>query len=96
MQFYLLVPPTRQHFTPAQIATMAEMDEIRARTSKKDTSVREEEVRKAASLGLIEFVRDCGGLIGRETGASLVIAEIMLFAEGGELFFWLESLWNAR
>ena len=29
-------------------------------------------------------------------GASLVIAEIMLFAEGGELFFWPESLWNAR
>ena len=59
-QFYLLVPPTRQHFTPAQIATMAEMDEIRAWTSKKDTSVREEEVRKAASLGLIKLL----GIVG--------------------------------
>jgi pumilio homology domain family member 6 len=82
--FHLLVPRTRRHFTPAQIATLAETDEVRGRTSKKDTSVREEEVRKAASEGLLQFVTDEGAKVGRETGGSLVVAEIMLYAEGGK------------
>ncbi|KIM72847.1 hypothetical protein PILCRDRAFT_829556 [Piloderma croceum F 1598] len=80
--FHLLVPRTRRHFTPAQIATLTETDEVRARTSKKDTSIREDEVRKAASEGLLEFVKDEGARVGRETGGSLVVAEIMLYAEG--------------
>jgi pumilio family protein 6 len=57
---------------------------VRARTSKKDTGVREEEVRRAASEGLLEFVREEGARVGRETGGSLVVGEIMLYAEGGE------------
>jgi pumilio homology domain family member 6 len=63
---------------------LVETDEVRARTSKKDASVREEEVRKAASEGLLEFVKDEGARVGRETGGSLVVAEIMLYAEGGK------------
>jgi pumilio family protein 6 len=63
---------------------LTETDEVRARTSKKDASVREEEVRKAASEGLLEFVKDEGAKVGRETGGSLVVAEIMLYAEGGK------------
>jgi pumilio family protein 6 len=81
--FHLLVPRTRRHFTPAHIATLAETDEVRTRTSRKDANIREEEVRKAASEGLLEFVKDEGAKVGRETGGSLVIAEIMLYAEGG-------------
>lgn len=84
--FYLLVPRTRRHFTPAQIATLAETDEIRARTSKKDANIREEEVRKAASESLLDFVRDEGAQSARETGGSLIVAEIMLYAEGGDCF----------
>ncbi|KAJ7916192.1 armadillo-type protein [Mycena leptocephala] len=72
---YLIVPRTRRHFTPAQIASLAETDEVRARTSKKTQEVREAEIRAGASEAL-------GGLLLRETGASLVVTEIMLFAEG--------------
>lgn len=82
--FHLLVPRTRRHFTPAQIVTLAQTDETRARTSKKDAAVREEEIRKAASDGLLEFVREEGGRLARETGGSLVVGEIMLYAEGGQ------------
>ncbi|KAJ6475719.1 armadillo-type protein [Mycena vitilis] len=79
---YLIVPRTRRHFTPAQIASLVETDEIRARTSKKTQEVREAEVRASASEALIKWVKDKGGLLLRETGASLVVTEIMLFAEG--------------
>lgn len=62
---------------------------MRGRTSKKDTGVREEEIRKAASEGLLEFVSNEGATVARETGGSLVIGEIMLYAEGGKDFFFL-------
>jgi len=87
--FYLLVPRTRRHFTPALIATLAEMDEIRIHTSKKDALVRAEEVKKAASEGLLDFVKREGANMARETGGSLVVAEVMLYAEGGEQVFFL-------
>jgi pumilio family protein 6 len=80
---YLIVPRTRRHFTPAQIASLAETDEVRARTSKKTQEVREAEIRAGASEALVKWVKDKGGLLLRETGASLVVTEIMLFAEGG-------------
>jgi len=80
--FYLLVPRTRRHFTPAQIVSLSETDETRARTSKKDAAVREDELRKAASESLLEFVVNEGGKVSRETGGSLVVAEIMLYADG--------------
>ncbi|KAF7377819.1 PUM-HD domain-containing protein [Mycena sanguinolenta] len=80
--FYLIVPRTRRHFTPAQIASLAETDEIRARTSKKTQEVREAEVRAGASEALIKWVKDKGAGLLRETGASLVLTDIMLFADG--------------
>ncbi|KAJ7661236.1 puf family RNA-binding protein [Mycena rosella] len=79
---YLVVPRTRRHFTPAQIASLAETDEVRARTSKKTQEVREAEIRAGASEALIKWVKDKGAALLRETGASLVLTEIMLFAEG--------------
>ncbi|KAJ6617539.1 puf family RNA-binding protein [Mycena sp. CBHHK59/15] len=79
---YLIVPRTRRHFTPAQIASLAETDEVRARTSKKTQEVREAEIRSGASEALIKWVKDKGALLLRETGASLVVTEIMLFADG--------------
>ncbi|KAF8067011.1 armadillo-type protein [Lyophyllum atratum] len=80
--FYLLVPRTRRHFTPAQIASLAETDETRARTSKKAPEAREEEVRKFASEALVDWVEQNAASIVREPGGSLVAAEIMLFADG--------------
>jgi hypothetical protein len=86
--FYLLVPRSRRHFTPAQIAIIAETDPIRAKTSKKSTVVREGEIRAAASEGLLKFVADNGAEAARDTGGSLVVLEIMLYADGG----WCISL----
>jgi len=86
---YLLVPRSRRHFTPAQTAVLAETDKVRdgvegkrEGTSKKDAAVRATEVRQAASPDLIEWVRTDGASAVRETGGSLVVGDIMLFAEG--------------
>ncbi|KAI6000909.1 armadillo-type protein [Pisolithus albus] len=80
--FYLLVPRTRRHFTPAQIGVIAETDSIREKTSKKDSDVRSAEIRQAASPNLIKFVEEKGAEIARDTGGSLAVLEIMLYAEG--------------
>ena len=81
--FYLLVPRTRRHFTPAQIALLGETDAARSRTSKKAADLRESEIRTGASEALLEWVKEKGGSIVKEPGGSLVVAEIMLFGEGG-------------
>ncbi|KAF9043743.1 ARM repeat-containing protein [Hymenopellis radicata] len=79
---YLLVPRTKRHFTPAQNALIAETDEIRARTSKKDAESRENEIRTGASEVLLAWVAEKGETIAREPGGSLVVAELMLFGDG--------------
>ncbi|KAH9855555.1 ARM repeat-containing protein [Lenzites betulinus] len=80
--FYLVTPRTRRHFTPAQIATLAETDPTRAKTSKKEDALRASEIRKAASEGLLQWIADSGADVARDTGGSLVVCEIMLEAEG--------------
>ena len=68
---------------PAQIASLAETDEIRSKTSKKSPTIREEEVRKAASEDLIQWVEESGEALIRDPSGSLLVGEIMLYAEGG-------------
>ncbi|KAJ3551893.1 hypothetical protein NM688_g4447 [Phlebia brevispora] len=80
---YLVSPRTRRHFTPAQISLLAETDAVRAKTSKKDDQLRTEEIRKAASEPLLSWVAEKGAEIARDPGGSLVVGEIMLYAEGG-------------
>ncbi|KAI1798466.1 ARM repeat-containing protein [Ganoderma leucocontextum] len=80
--FYLISPRTRRHFTPAQIATLAETDSIRANTSKKDDIVRTSEIRKAASEGLLSWIAQSGADVSRDPGGSLVVLEVMLEADG--------------
>jgi len=82
--FYLLVPRTRRHFTPSQIAVIAETDTIREKTSKKDNVLRTTEIRQAASPGLLKFVEEKGAEVAHDTGGSLVVLEIMLYSEGGQ------------
>lgn len=53
---YLISPRSRRHFTPAQIACLAETDEVRSRTSKKSPESREAEIRKSASDGLLTWM----------------------------------------
>lgn len=62
---------------------IAETDNIRAKTSKKDSATRESEIRKAASEELLQFVAENGAETARDTGGSLLVLEIMLYAEGG-------------
>lgn len=69
----------------------------KAGTSKKERGLREAEVRGAASPGVLEWVeemrweKDSGaggkkviGEVVRDPGGSLVVAEVMLYADGGE------------
>lgn len=81
---YLVAPRTRRHFTPAQIATIAETDATRAKTSKKDGALRASEILKAASEGLLDWVAQNGAEVSRDPGGSLVVLEVMLEADGGE------------
>jgi len=83
---YLISPRSRRHFTPAQVATLAETDVTKAQTSKKDDSVRAAEIRKAASEPLLEFVAKYGKEVVMDTGGSLLANEIMLQADGGTCF----------
>ncbi|RPD65176.1 ARM repeat-containing protein [Lentinus tigrinus ALCF2SS1-7] len=92
--FYLVAPRTRRHFTPAQIATLAETDAIRAKTSKKDDELRTSEIRKAASEGLLNWVAQSGAEVSRDPGGSLVVCEIMLDADGDKTSA-MEALLNA-
>ncbi|EPS98150.1 hypothetical protein FOMPIDRAFT_1061485 [Fomitopsis schrenkii] len=79
---YLVCPRTRRHFTPAQVANLAETDRTRARTSKKDDTIRAAEIRKAASDGLLSWLAESGATVAREPGGSLVVCEVMLYADG--------------
>lgn len=85
--FHLIVPRSRRHFTPAQIALIAETDTIRAKTSKKDDIIRQNEIRKAASEELVQFVVENGVETARDTGGSLLVLDITLYADGGHVSF---------
>ncbi|KAJ3717961.1 armadillo-type protein [Lentinula raphanica] len=87
--YYLLVPRSTRHFTIAQIRALGETDGARdgirgsgEGTSKKSPAVRQEEVCRGASEGLISWVEKRGADLVREPAESLVVLEIMLRADG--------------
>lgn len=82
---YLLVPRSHRHFTPSIVRTIAETDAIREKTSKKDNELRKDEIRKFASAELIAFVVEHARELVSDPGGSLVVGEIMLYADGGTL-----------
>ncbi|KAF8326826.1 armadillo-type protein [Cantharellus anzutake] len=79
---YLLVPRSSRYFFPSMNDILAATDETRSLTSKKDATARAKEIREASSDGLIQVVIDNADDILRDPGASLVLLEIMLCAEG--------------
>ncbi|KAF9527234.1 armadillo-type protein [Crepidotus variabilis] len=79
---YLIVPRTRRHFTPAQIACLSETDITRVKTSKKSPESREEEIRKVASEDLLKWIEDSAHLLAKEPNGCLVLAEVLLHADG--------------
>jgi pumilio family protein 6 len=66
------------------VSALAATDALRAKTSKKDEAVRRDEIRRAASPALLALVEERGVEMSRDPKGSLVVAEIMLFAEGGQ------------
>lgn len=87
---YLLTPRSKRHFIPSTIALLAYHDTARALTSKKDPAVRTSELRKAVSPGLIEVIKDdVQGALVRDAGASLLVGEVLLYAEDGEFLVCL-------
>lgn len=92
---YLLVPRSPRHFPPALVANLAQTDEIKTKTSKKDEEVRRKEIREAASPDLVASIERMGKGDGeggveemvRDPGGSLLVAEIMLYADGGTCSF---------
>ncbi|KAF5391242.1 hypothetical protein D9757_003012 [Collybiopsis confluens] len=91
---YLLVPRSRRHFTVAQINALVETDGIisdiqdkdgklvREGTSKKDAGVRREEIRKGSSEALLKWVEEQGSTVIKDPAGSLVIGDVMLYADG--------------
>lgn len=83
---YLIVPRSPRHFPPATTVLLAETDAARARTSKKDADVREREIRTAASEGrggLLHLAEERMEEMIRDPGTSLLLTEILLYADGG-------------
>jgi pumilio homology domain family member 6 len=89
MLLYALSPRSPRHFTPAIVSSLAVTDDLCSKTSKKDQAVRRDEVRRAASPALLGLIEARGVEMSRDPKGSLVVAEIMLFAEGGELYVLL-------
>lgn len=94
---YLLAPRSTRHFIPSIIKDLETTDELAAQTSKKDKDVRRKELRSAISPYLIEMLceapadqseedenksRVSAEELVRDAGASLLVIEIMLEAEG--------------
>lgn len=59
-------------------------DEAAAKTSKKDKDVRRKELKAVISPDLVKLVEEQGEELLRETSASLLVAEILLSADGGK------------
>jgi pumilio family protein 6 len=85
---YPIITRCPRHFTPSLVLTISQTDALRfsGKTSKKDTKAREEEVRRAISPDLVRWVKEKGAEVIREPGGSLVVTEVMLFAEAGGFF----------
>lgn len=63
---------------------LKQADEAAAKTSKKDKDIRRKELKAVISPDLIKLVQEQGEELLRETSASLLVAEIILSADGGE------------
>jgi len=82
---YPLVGRSTRHFTPATIASIQITDEIRekAGTSKKDETLRQEEIKKVISEDMLRAVQENAKEMILDPGGSLLVTEVLLYAEGG-------------
>jgi pumilio family protein 6 len=80
---YLLAPRSTRHFIPSTIAQLKQSDESAAKTSKKDKDIRRKELKAVMSPDLLKLVEQ-GEQLLRDTGASILVTEILLTADGGK------------
>ncbi|KAJ9109007.1 hypothetical protein QFC21_000333 [Naganishia friedmannii] len=80
--FYLLAPRSTRHFIPSTIAQLKQSDESAAKTSKKDKDIRRKELKAVMSPDLLKLVEEQGEQLLRDTGASILVTEILLSADG--------------
>lgn len=81
---YLLAPRSTRHFIPSTVKDLEATDASAAATSKKDKNVRRKELKAAISPDLLKLVEERGEELMRDAGASLLVIEVMLDADGGE------------
>lgn len=79
---YLVTPRSTRHFIPSTIKDLEVTDATAAATSKKNKDTRRKELRAAISPDMIKLVAEQGEELMRDAGASLLVTEIMLEAEG--------------
>lgn len=78
----LLVERSSKYFGKVTIDQLKEADEIRAKTSKKDSSTRHNELRSAISPYLIQLVADKADVLLREPFASQIVSDVLCNANG--------------
>lgn len=83
---YPLVGRSTRHFTPASVASIKTTDDLRekAGTSKKDDTLRREEIRKAVSDDMLKAVQENAKEMMLDPAGSLLVTEVLLYADGGE------------
>ncbi|EWC48382.1 hypothetical protein DRE_02151 [Drechslerella stenobrocha 248] len=67
---------------PQKIALLEDMDEIRARTSKKDAKMRQQELRKALSPALLKAVATHASTLATSPAGCQFISEVLISADG--------------
>ncbi|KAJ9128036.1 hypothetical protein QFC24_000327 [Naganishia onofrii] len=82
---YLLAPRSTRHFIPSTIAQLKQSDESAAKTSKKDKDIRRKELKAVMSPDLLKLVEEQGEQLLRDTGASILVTEILLTADGDKV-----------
>jgi hypothetical protein len=80
---YPLIGRNTRHITPAMISALASTDSIRATTSKKDDTVRADEVRQAISGDMLREIKARAEELIVDPGGSLLVVETLLNAIGG-------------
>ncbi len=81
---YLLVPRSSKYFIPSTVAQLVATDASAAKTAKKQPAIRRQELRASADEGFLTLAQSKGEEMLRDAGASLLLTEIVLYAQGGE------------
>ncbi|PVF96955.1 ARM repeat-containing protein [Serendipita vermifera] len=79
---YPLIGRNTRHVTPAMISTLASTDSIREKTSKKDNTIRADEIRQAISGDMLREVKSRAEELIVDPGGSLLVVETLLNATG--------------